>query len=147
MLKINCFLYAARVQDSKQREAYLSMWESRKQLYLPLIKPTKTQYKEGGEKGIKPASYTCSAINTTYSSNPSVLEIIQYAILTQRTIPIKCLNYITMYFILPLKCGKIIKFLVEAISKLGIYNKVSVDFSSESSHLLPPSPSLSLRRI
>lgn len=79
MLKINCFLYAVRVQDCKQREAYLSMWESRKQPYLPLIKSTKTQYKEGGRR-IRPARYTCRAINTTYSANPSVLEIIELAI-------------------------------------------------------------------
>lgn len=78
MLKINCFLYAVRVQDRKQREAYLSMWESRKQPYLPLIKSTKTQYKEGGRR-IRPARYTCRAINTTYSANPSVLEIIELA--------------------------------------------------------------------
>lgn len=79
MLKINCFLYAVRVQGCKQREAYLSMWESRKQPYLPLIKSTKTQYKEGGRR-IRPARYTCRAINTTYSANPSVLEIIELAI-------------------------------------------------------------------
>lgn len=85
MLKINCFLYAVRVQDCKQREAYLSMWESRKQPYLPLIKSTKTQYKEGGRR-IRPARYTCRAINTTYSANPSVLEIIELAI-TIRKIP------------------------------------------------------------
>lgn len=83
MLKINCFLYTARVQDCKQWEAYLSMWESRKQLYLPLIKPTKTQYKEGGRR-IRPARYTCRAINTTYSSNPSVLEIIELAIIIHK---------------------------------------------------------------
>lgn len=52
MLKINCFLYAARVQDCKRREAYLSMRKSRKQPYLPLIKTTKTQYKEGEEEGL-----------------------------------------------------------------------------------------------
>lgn len=83
MLKINCFLYTARVQDCKQWEAYLSMWESRKQPYLPLIKPTKTQYKEGGRR-IRPARYTCRAINTTYSANPSVLEITEFAIIIEK---------------------------------------------------------------
>lgn len=83
MLKINCFLYAVRVQDCKQREAYLSMWESRKQPYLPLIKSTKTQYKDGGRR-IRPARYTCRAINTTYSANPSVLEIIELAIIMRK---------------------------------------------------------------
>lgn len=92
MLKINCFLYTARVQDCKRREAYLSMWESRKQPYLPLIKPTKTQYKEGGRR-IRPARYTCRAINTTYSANPSVLEIIEVAIIIQKNpLTSQCLN-------------------------------------------------------
>ncbi len=86
MLKINCFLYTARVQDCKRWEAYLSMWESRKQPYLPLIKPTKTQYKEGGRR-IRPARYTCRAINTTYSANPSVLEITELAVIIQRNTP------------------------------------------------------------
>lgn len=106
MLKINCFPDPARVLDCQQGEAYIYFFctcESRKQVYLPLIKPQQFNREKRGEGEVRlnllviPAAQLTRLVPPLIRCLLSVLLIIELHVGIKKKYIIVHITYIYIY--------------------------------------------------